>query len=103
MMRLQVRVKRWGKSPPLRQQCRGHGKPRVVQDQIGGESWPGSLSASCKRSAPFGAAMFVVRKDEPSGRLLDPGREAGARGMIVAGRCCKVVQRTKSGLQAHPP
>jgi hypothetical protein len=23
--------------------------------------------------------------------------------MIVAGHCCKVVQRTKSGLQAHPP
>jgi hypothetical protein len=28
----------------------------VVQDQIGGENWPGSLSASFKRSAP----LFVV-------------------------------------------
>ncbi len=41
-----VRVKRWGKSPPLSQQCGRHGKPRVVQDQIGGESWPGSLSCA---------------------------------------------------------
>ena len=40
-----VRVKRWGKSPPLRQQWRRQGKPRAVQDQIGGESWPGSLSS----------------------------------------------------------
>jgi hypothetical protein len=39
-----VRVKRWGKSPPLRQQWRRLGKPRVVQDQIGGQSRPGSLS-----------------------------------------------------------
>ena len=36
-----ARVKRWGKSPPPRQQCRGHGKPRVEQGQIGGEGWPG--------------------------------------------------------------
>ena len=42
------------------------------------------------------------REDEPSGRSLDPGREAGARGMIVAARCCKVGRRTESGLQAHP-
>jgi hypothetical protein len=39
-----VRVKRWGKSPPLTQQCVRHGKPRVVQGQIGGESRPGSSS-----------------------------------------------------------
>jgi hypothetical protein len=39
-----VRVKRWGKSPPLRQQWQRQGKPRVVQDQIGGQSRPGSLS-----------------------------------------------------------
>ena len=44
----QVRVKRWGKSPPLRQQCWRQGKPRAVQDQIGGESWPGSLSLLAK-------------------------------------------------------
>jgi len=45
MVRTPVRVKRWGKSPPRRQQWRRHGKPRAVQDQIGGESRPGSLSA----------------------------------------------------------
>jgi hypothetical protein len=39
-----VRVKRWGKSPPLVWQHMRHGKPRVVQDQIGGESRPGSKS-----------------------------------------------------------
>jgi hypothetical protein len=39
-----ARVKRWGKSPPPRWQHRGHGKPRVVQGQIGGESRPGSMS-----------------------------------------------------------
>jgi hypothetical protein len=53
------------------------------------------------KSAPFTVAQ-VAGKDEPSGRLLDPGREAGARGMIVAEHCCKVVHRTESGLQAHP-
>jgi len=44
----------------------------------------------------------VARKDEPSGRSLDPGREAGARGMIVAACRCEAVRRTESGLQAHP-
>src|SRR3984893_8205015 len=38
-----ARVKRWGKSPPLRWRHRGHGKPRVVQGQIEGESRPGSI------------------------------------------------------------
>jgi hypothetical protein len=54
-----VRVKRWGKSPPPRWQHRGQGKPREVQDQIGGQSWPGSLSAFCaneRRSFPRGAS-----------------------------------------------
>src|ERR1700739_726768 len=41
---LLVRVKRWGKSPPLVWQQARHGKPRVVQGQIGGESRPGSPS-----------------------------------------------------------
>jgi hypothetical protein len=41
----QVRVKRWGKSPPREQQCSRHGKPRAVQDQIGGEGWLGPLPA----------------------------------------------------------
>jgi hypothetical protein len=30
-----ARVKRWGKSPPRRQQCRWQGKPNPVQDKIG--------------------------------------------------------------------
>jgi hypothetical protein len=77
-----VRVKRWGKSPPLRQQWRRLGKPRVVQDQIGGQSRPGSLS-ELERVSSLCAAQ-AARKDEPSGRSLDPGRETGARGMIVA-------------------
>jgi hypothetical protein len=34
--------------------------------------------------------------------LLDPGREAGARGMIVAEHCGKVVLRTESGLLSSP-
>ncbi len=64
MLVLQVRVKRWGKSPPLVWQQTRHGKPRVVQGQIGGESRPGSL--------------------EPSGRLLEPWCESRPRGMIAA-------------------
>src|SRR5271154_7012399 len=51
--RRQVRVKWWGKSPPPGWQHPGHGKPREVQDQIGGESWPGSLSAALARCAPL--------------------------------------------------
>ena len=50
---------------------------------------------------PFTAAQ-AAGKDEPSGRLLDPGREAGARGMIVTEHCCKVVHRTESGLGSSP-
>src|SRR5579859_2597010 len=45
-----VRVKRWGKSPPLVWRQTRHGKPRVVQGQIGGESRPGSLSAFSRES-----------------------------------------------------
>ena len=32
---VRVRVKRWGKSPPLQAQARRHGKPHRVQGQIG--------------------------------------------------------------------
>jgi hypothetical protein len=59
-----VRVKRWGKSPPLRQQWRGHGKPRAVQGQIGGESWPGSLCrVHSSERAPFTLAQAAVREN----------------------------------------
>ena len=76
-----VRVKRWGKSPPRRQQCLRHGKPRAVQDQIGGEGLP----------VPLG----------PSGRSLEPPGDRRPRGMIAAarGNTC----RTESGLQARSP
>jgi hypothetical protein len=55
-----VRVKRWGKSPPLRQQWRRQGKPRVVQDQIGGQSRPGSLSELERASSLSCCATSVV-------------------------------------------
>ena len=45
-----VRVKRWGKSPPLVWQHTRHGKPRVVQGQVGGESRPGSSSQRSRGS-----------------------------------------------------
>ena len=76
-----ARVKRWGKSPPLTRQRVRHGKPRVVQGQIGGESRPGSSSQRCRslplvkrrlrrtRSLCGGASP---RKEQPSGRLLEP-------------------------------
>jgi hypothetical protein len=60
----------------------------VVQDQIGGESWPGSSSAFERtRSLSCGASR---PEERPSGRSLDPGREAGARGMIVTVRASKL-------------
>ena len=40
-----VRVKRWGKSPPRLERSGRHGKPRVVQGQIGGEGRPGPQAA----------------------------------------------------------
>src|SRR5713101_8976622 len=49
-----VRVKRWGKSPPVRSRDRTHGKPRVVQGQIGGEGWPGPLPGEPTLSARRG-------------------------------------------------
>src|ERR1700682_829426 len=80
-----VRVKRWGKSPPPRWQHRGHGKPRVVQGQIGGESWPGSLSGDpAKERTPFYVGASRVNR-KPSGRLLESRCEPGPRGMIAAG------------------
>jgi hypothetical protein len=75
-----VRVKRWGKSPPLVWRQTRHGKPRVVQGQIGGESRPGSMSAS---SCCCGASRG---NGEPSGRLLEPWCESRPRGMIAAAR-----------------
>ncbi len=70
-----VRVKRWGKSPPLGWQHTRHGKPRVVQGQIGGESRPGSSSQRSRkrrRSLCNGASRCG---EQPSGRLLESRRE----------------------------
>jgi len=70
-----VRVKRWGKSPPLVWQHTRHGKPRVVQGQIGGESRPGSSSQRSRkrrRSLCNGASRC---REQPSGRLLELRRE----------------------------
>jgi len=53
-----VRVKRWGKSSPLVWRQTRHGKPRVVQGQIGGESRPGSMSLL--RQTPFVAAQAAA-------------------------------------------
>jgi hypothetical protein len=63
-----VRVKRWGKSPPLRQQWRRQGKPRVVQDQIGGQSRPGSLSTR-KSKLPFVLRHFGGRRGRMNPRV----------------------------------
>jgi len=86
-----ARVKRWGKSPPLRWQHRRHGKPRVVQGQIGGESRPGSLRALAQSTAsrrPLQRARSLDdgashRWEQPSGRLLESQRELRPRGMIT--------------------
>lgn len=48
--------------------------------------------------------MKVIAKDEPSGRLLDPGSDAGTRGMIAAARgsLCEWRAGTESGLYGSP-
>jgi len=42
------------------------------------------------------------RKEQPSGRLLEPWREPRPRGMIAAHALARAACGTKSGLQAHP-
>ena len=111
--RASARVKRWGKSPPLVRRRTRHGKPRVVQGQIGGESRPGSLSglvrhdgfavAAAADSLPFATALAGA-KEQPSGRPLESRREPWPRGMIAAAHAGNSVGGcTKSGLQARPP
>src|SRR5437667_9772458 len=81
----QARVKRWGKSPPVRSRDRTHGKPRVVQGQIGGESWPGSFAPSAQaRSAHPESRFSRLEGHQPSGRPLEARCEPCPRGMIVA-------------------
>jgi hypothetical protein len=79
-----VRGKRWGKSPPLVWQQARHGKPRVVQGQIGGESRPGSPSV--RLSERFRCDGASQSSEQPSGRLLEPRRKARPRGMIATMR-----------------
>ena len=51
----QVRVKRWGKSPPSLEQSNEHGKPNPMQDEIG------------NRAARL---WFRVRRTPPCGDLI---------------------------------
>jgi hypothetical protein len=92
-------VKRWGKSPPLVWQQARHGKPRVVQGQIGGESRPGSPSDASESLQRFLRGRAICSGEQPSGRLLEPWREPRPRGMIVRARS---VRSTESGLYGSP-
>ncbi len=53
-----VRVKRWGKSPPLQAQARRHGKPHRVQGQIGD---PGA-ARSIFRFGGMGPGYWLLRQ-----------------------------------------
>lgn len=61
-----VRVKRWGKSPPLQAQARRHGKPHRVQGQIG------DLGAA--RSSPPSSGGFRVLAAKTNDSLRPRGR-----------------------------
>jgi hypothetical protein len=50
----QARVKRWGKSPPPREQSRGHGKPHPVQGQIGDDGVARSLPGEQAQARKLG-------------------------------------------------
>jgi hypothetical protein len=88
----QVRVKRWGKSPPRSGQPGRHGKPRVVQGQIGGEAGPGlRLEANSVKRASRTPISHLGQPQsrkgllyQPSGRPLESRREPRPRGMIAA-------------------
>jgi hypothetical protein len=76
-----VRVKRCGKSAPLRQQCRRQGKPHTEQDQIGRETGAESLAPVAHRPD---AARRLCRSPKPPGRSLMSVRgNAAPRGMTA--------------------
>ena len=67
-----VRVKRWGKSPPLQAQARRHGKPHRVQGQIGNRG--AARSAFRESETGFGYRLLrqmilSVRKNADKIRL----------------------------------
>src|SRR5207245_10916497 len=81
----QAGVKVWGKSTTVRAGNRTNGNPRVVQGQIGGESWPGSFAPSAQaRSAHPESRFSRLEGHQPSGRPLEARCEPCPRGMIVA-------------------
>ena len=53
-----VRVKRWGKSPPLQAQARRHGKPHRVQGQIGDHG----AARSRFRESGTGSGYWLLRQ-----------------------------------------
>jgi hypothetical protein len=71
-----ARVKRWGKSPPLGWQHTRHGKPRVVQGQIGGESRPGS-SSQRSRGGRFTAVVATNALPLQRRKLLQSNPRVG--------------------------
>jgi hypothetical protein len=83
---VRVRVKRCGKSAPLRRQRRRHGKPHTEQDQIGNES---GSNAGTRRP---GAAA-------PKGRPGKPPRRAKLAGVRFTGRKFRVGRYTRAPQQ----
>jgi len=86
----QVRVKRWGKSPPPDWQQDGHGKPPREQDQIGRRT---AQAARVDPTEPAGRSHEVAGDIHPRGmtlhdrtRLTDPPRPPrGGRAYVVRG------------------
>jgi len=60
-----------------------------------------ALRSPLNERAPFAVARAIVER-KPSGRLLDPGSDAGTRGMIAACASLQLACGTESGLQARP-
>ena len=86
---VRVRVKRCGKSAPLRRQRRRHGKPHTEQDQIGNES---GSNAGTRR--PGAAAS----KRRPGNRPKVPGRSLHTSAAAMR-RPEEWPSSTESGLQ----
>src|SRR5439155_22643155 len=95
--RRQVRVKRWGKSPPADRVTGRPGKPRPEQDQIGGRFNGGSpsprvsVARGAGQPAPQTDGHRPARDTEPglcpfSAHLLYPqNRKLWARRLAVSG------------------
>ena len=68
-----VRVKRWGKSPPLQAQARRHGKPHRVQGQIGD---PGA-ARSVLRLVRSGSRVLAAKTNDSLLRVTSGQTEFG--------------------------